>query len=130
MPLIKNPKIRHDTAYYFEAAFVRVREKYPDAGEGSLTKRYSIGYWNDVEEFIDKECYVDYPGVIYPGPVRVSEERFIELIVEQTLAELEKKTQAAAADPDASVGVAKASTGASDEPSADTAVLDPEQLTD
>lgn len=81
--LKKNPEIRHGMEYYRSEALCRAREQYPEADESCLTDRYEIGYWGDDETFIDKQASYEYPGQAFPGPLSVTEEEMIGILVRE-----------------------------------------------
>lgn len=91
--VLKNKKKKHSMSYYKEKALKIIRQQYPDADYECITDRYEIGYWNDEECFIDKMASYEYPGTYYPGPISVSGEEMIDILVNESIETVQKKHQ-------------------------------------
>lgn len=83
--------MQHGMSYYRDEALRRIREEYPDADESCITDRYEIGYWNGEESFIDRMASFEYPGTAYPGPVNVTEEEMIGILVRDGIGKMESE---------------------------------------
>ncbi len=87
------PKIEHNLEYCMERALEQLREIIPDATAELLEGDYEMGYFNDIECYINRKCSWEYPGTWYPGPVAYGDKEMIEYLVNQGKEKAEKNAQ-------------------------------------
>jgi len=96
--MFKKQLLRYPTmtmAEYEERALEVIRNTFPEADSTCFSGVYSLGYFNSLDRpsFVYGASSWEYPGNWYSGPMRITGERFVELLVEDGLLCLQGKRE-------------------------------------